>query len=263
MAKISVKVATTSLTVNLFIQDSSSTTGAGLTGLAFNTASLVAYYALPAAAAVSITLATQTVTGAYSSGGFVEISSANMPGWYRFDVPNAAIASGRFSSIHFKGATNMAPVPLEIELTGWDNSDAVRGGMTALPNANAEAAGGLYTRGSGAGQINQDANGRVDTNLKAAAGTAVTLDANNVLNVSTKYVGGTLQTAADLAARMGAPAGASMSADTAAVKVDTAAIKAKTDSLTFSQTGQVDANIKRVADTTVTGSGTSGSPWGP
>lgn len=34
---------------------------------------------------------------------------------------------------------------------------------TALPNAAAEAAGGLYTRGSGAGQINQDANGRVDS----------------------------------------------------------------------------------------------------
>lgn len=41
------------------------------------------------------------------------------------------------------------------------------------------------------------------------------------------------------------------------------AIKAKTDSLTFSQTGQVDANIKRVADTTVTGAGTEGDPWGP
>jgi hypothetical protein len=38
----------------------------------------------------------------------------------------------------------------------------------------------------GAGQINQDANGRIDVNLKAAAGTNVTLDANNVLNVSTK-----------------------------------------------------------------------------
>lgn len=135
MAKISVKVATTSLTVNLFIQDSSSTTGAGLTGLAFNTASLVAYYALPAAAAVSITLATQTTTGAYSSGGFVEISSANMPGWYRFDVPNAAIASGRFSSIHFKGATNMAPLPLEIELTGWDNQDATAGGLSRVDAA--------------------------------------------------------------------------------------------------------------------------------
>jgi hypothetical protein len=35
---------------------------------------------------------------------------------------------------------------------------------TALPNADAEAAGGLYTRGSGAGQINQAANGQVDAN---------------------------------------------------------------------------------------------------
>jgi hypothetical protein len=41
--------------------------------------------------------------------------------------------------------------------------------MTALPNANAEAAGGLYTRGTGAGQINQDANGRVDARVAAYA----------------------------------------------------------------------------------------------
>src|SRR5947209_7217599 len=88
MAKLSIVAGATSQTVNVFIQDSSSTTGAGLTGLAFNTASLTAYYILPKAAAVSITLATQTVTGAYSSGGFVEISSANTPGWYRLDLPD-------------------------------------------------------------------------------------------------------------------------------------------------------------------------------
>lgn len=144
MAKLSVVAGATSVTVNLFIQDSTSTTGAGKTGLAYNTASLTAYYALPAAAAVAITLATQTAAGAYSSGGFVEIDATNMPGWYRFDVPNAAIASGRFSSIHFKGAANMAPLPLEIELTAWNNQDAVRGGMTAMPNAAAGASGGLW-----------------------------------------------------------------------------------------------------------------------
>jgi hypothetical protein len=52
-------------------------------------------------------------------------------------------------------------------------NDSVRAGLTALPNANAEAAGGLYTRGAGAGQINQDANGRVDTNPVAWRGTAL------------------------------------------------------------------------------------------
>lgn len=48
-----------------------------------------------------------------------------------------------------------------------DLSDSVRAGLTALPNAAAEAAGGLYTRGTGAGQIRQDANGRIDANAKA------------------------------------------------------------------------------------------------
>ena len=40
-------------------------------------------------------------------------------------------------------------------------------------------------------------------------------------------------------------------------------IKAKTDSLTFTQAGHVDANIKRVADTAVDGEGTADVPWGP
>lgn len=45
---------------------------------------------------------------------------------------------------------------------------------TALPNAAAESAGGLYTRGSGAGQINQNANGQADTRVVAMANDTVT-----------------------------------------------------------------------------------------
>lgn len=54
-----------------------------------------------------------------------------------------------------------------------DFSDAVRMGLTALPNAAAEAAGGLYTRGPGAGQMKQTANGQIDTNTVYWAGSAV------------------------------------------------------------------------------------------
>ncbi len=151
--KLSMFAGSTSQTVNVFIQDSSSTTGAGLTGLVYNSGSLTAYYALPRAAATSITLATQTVTGSYSSGGFVEISSTNMPGWYRFDLPDAAIASGRFTSIHLKGATNMAPLPIEIELTGWNNQDAVHGGLSALPNTACTTNASLLTSGTGTAQL--------------------------------------------------------------------------------------------------------------
>lgn len=165
--KLSIQAGATSQTVNIFIQDSSSTTGQGLAGLVFNSSGLTAYYALPRAASNAITLATlAAVTSSYSSGGFKEIDPTNMKGWYRFDIPDAALASGRFTSIHLFGATNMAPLPIEIELTGWNNQDAVRGGMTALPNANAEAAGGLYTKGTGAGQINQSANGQIDVNVQ-------------------------------------------------------------------------------------------------
>lgn len=50
-----------------------------------------------------------------------------------------------------------------------DNAYSTTRGLagTALPNAAAESSGGLYTRGSGAGQIAQDANGRVNVNVAA------------------------------------------------------------------------------------------------
>jgi hypothetical protein len=39
-------------------------------------------------------------------------------------------------------------------------------------------------------------------------------------------------------------------------------IKAKTDSLTFTKTGEVDANMQSINGTTVNGDG-SATPWGP
>lgn len=44
---------------------------------------------------------------------------------------------------------------------------------------------------------------------------------------------------------------------------DLPAIKSKTDSLTFTVAGQVDANIQYVNDVAVTGTGASGDEWGP
>ena len=58
--KLSIQAGSTSESTNVFIQDSTSTVGAGKTGLVFNTASLTAYYSFSGAnaAATSITLAT-------------------------------------------------------------------------------------------------------------------------------------------------------------------------------------------------------------
>lgn len=158
MAKLSIVAGATSQSVTIFVQNSSSTTGAGLTGLVFNTSGLIAYYTFSGAnaTATAITLATlATVTTAYSSGGFIEIDSTHMPGAYRLDLPNAVLATskGRSVVVYLSGATNMAPCVLEIELTGWDNQDGVRGGMTALPNAAAAASGGLIINGSNTGTV--------------------------------------------------------------------------------------------------------------
>src|ERR1700724_3199587 len=126
MAKGSIVAGATSQSVNVFIQDSSSTVGAGLAGLVYNTAGLAAYYTFTGAncAATAITLATLAAVGsAFSSGGFKEIDANHMKGAYRPDIPNAALAaaSGQFVTIYLYGATNMAPCVFEIELTGWNN----------------------------------------------------------------------------------------------------------------------------------------------
>jgi hypothetical protein len=162
MAKLSILAGATSVSVNLFVQNSSSTTGAGLTAIAPAAGSLLTgtkcYYTFAGANAAStqiVLTVLATVGAAYSSGGIVTIDDTNLPGVVRLDLPNAVLAAakGRSVLVMLSGGTNMAPCVLEIELTGWDNQDGVRGGMTALPNAAAAASGGLIINGSNAGTV--------------------------------------------------------------------------------------------------------------
>lgn len=190
MAKYQITKGATSQIFQIFIADSSSTTGAGKTGLAFNTSSLTAYYHRDTdTTATAISLVTMTV-GTFTSSGFKEIDATNMPGWYQLCPPNAALASGAANvGFHLQGAAGMAPLPIEVQLSALDIQDGVRGALTALPNAAAGANGGLPLG---------DASGRVD--VGKALGTAVTLDANSVLNVSSKYLAGTALTGRDIGA---------------------------------------------------------------
>lgn len=115
--KAIVKKGATSVILEVFIQDSSSSTGAGLTGLAHNSAGLTCYYHRNTASSTSaVTLVTMTV-GTFTSSGFKEVDATNMPGVYQLCLPNAAFASGADSvSVLLKGATNMAPLVLEVQL---------------------------------------------------------------------------------------------------------------------------------------------------
>jgi hypothetical protein len=119
MPKLSIAPGSTSQTVNVFIQDSSVTTNvAGRTGLVFNTASLTCYYARTRGASTAVTLATlASATAAWATGGFIEIDATNQPGMYRLDLPDAVLASGvRSAVVYLRGASNMVPCILEIDL---------------------------------------------------------------------------------------------------------------------------------------------------
>src|SRR5260370_26802959 len=139
----------------LFVKDSSSTTGAGLTGLTNASAGLTAYYHRDVdTTATAISLVTMTI-GTFTSSGFKEIDATNMAGWYQFCPPNAALASGAEScGFHLKGATNMAPLPIEVQLVSYNPDDAVRLGLTSLPNVVSGSAGAIITSGTCTAQLN-------------------------------------------------------------------------------------------------------------
>jgi hypothetical protein len=116
---ITIAPGSTSQSVELYL---------GATGLTFSTSGLAAYYVRNQSAPVAITLVTQTATGAWSSGGFAEISSSLVPGVYRLDVPNAAFAAGASDvTIVVRGASGTNGAVLTVTLSS--------GGLTAAQTA--------------------------------------------------------------------------------------------------------------------------------
>lgn len=113
--KLKIQQGSTSQLAAVFIQDSSATDGSGLTGLAYNSSGLTWYWFQSGdASATQVTPATATV-GTWASGGFVEVDATNMPGVYEIGIPDAAINAAGITYMMLKGATNMAPVLIEIE----------------------------------------------------------------------------------------------------------------------------------------------------
>lgn len=165
--------ASTGVILTVFIQDSSATDGSGLSGLT-EASSITGGYVKRDGTGVALTVNQNVTTeGTYqapSTAAQVRIGTpANMPaGFYELHFHNDLFTTADWVTMGFSGAANMAPLTLEIQLTGVDLNDAVRGGMTSLPNAAAQAVGGLYTRGTGAGQIKQIANGVIDANVVSA-----------------------------------------------------------------------------------------------
>ena len=146
-----VTAGSTNVSVYYYIvQDASATSpGEPVTGLLFSDIETggSASYVRQGAARVDLTLITlASASAAHADGGFILVDDTNMPGLYRCDYPDAAFATGvdqTFCQIVVASANNAVAAPILIDITDVDLRDSVRAGLTALPNAAADAAGGL------------------------------------------------------------------------------------------------------------------------
>lgn len=151
MGKLTVKTGSTSRLEHVFILDSTSTTGAGKTGL--TNASVTMHFFRPAdLTATSVTLSAGTL-GTWTTGGFKEVDASTMPGVYEIGMPNAVFAATFNHSVVMIKGTGIAPVVLEYNLVSYDPLDTVRLGLTSLPNTAVTTNGSLITAGTGTAQL--------------------------------------------------------------------------------------------------------------
>ena len=153
---ISYKRGQGSIVLRIKILDSSATTGAGLAGLTFASAGLIVATIADNEATVTAytqagsTIETVATLGTYAAPTatkcrFKEVDATNHPGVYEIHIADArfAVASAKSLLVSVSGATNVAETDAVIPLQDMDPYDAVRGGMTALPNAAADGPLGL------------------------------------------------------------------------------------------------------------------------
>ena len=110
----------TSVSLPVFIADTSSTTGGGLSGVTSASSGLVLEYRRAGQSTwTSVTPQAGKTLGSYLSGGIV--ADGSLAGAYEVDFPDAAFASGaRMVVCRVRGVTNMLAVLIEIELDAVD-----------------------------------------------------------------------------------------------------------------------------------------------
>jgi hypothetical protein len=109
----------------------------GATGLTASTSGLTARYNRTRTASVSIPLVARTIAQAWTAGGFAEVDATNMPGVYRLDLPDAALASGADDvTVVVRGAsgTNGAVMTIKLSSGGLTSAQTASAVWNALTN---------------------------------------------------------------------------------------------------------------------------------
>ncbi len=191
----------TGVIIEVFLQDSTSTTGAGKTGLLFS--DITCYYKRnDGTAAVQVTMATITTLGTWETGGFKKVSDANMPGVYEFDPPNAAFVAGaNFNEVtFFFQATGTANKAYKVFISSGTSSNEIihsgtmqagSTGTTAVLDTGASAVDSTYNLtvlsivgGTGAGQSRAIISYVGSTRTATVSTWTTTPDATSVFNIT-------------------------------------------------------------------------------
>lgn len=144
-----IKLGSTNQSVVIKIIDS--TSGLPEEAVEHNSAGIALWYRREGGTKQTITpVALAALDDAHSDGGIEHIDD----GYYRLDVPDAAFDSGATGVIIGGTVTGMIILAVYVPLVAYDPADTVRLGLTALPNAAADAAGGLPI--SDAGGLDMD-----------------------------------------------------------------------------------------------------------
>ena len=164
----------TSVSLPIFVRDTTSTTGAGLAGVTHASSGLVFEYRRAGQSSwTSVTPVSKTL-GTYTSGGIV--ADGSLDGAYEIDPPNAAVASGvPFVVIRIRGVANMLPVLIEYEIDAVNYQDADGFGLSRIDAATSSRMA-TYTQPTGFLAATFPATVASPTNITSASG--VTLAAS-------------------------------------------------------------------------------------
>lgn len=90
-------------------------------------------------------------TATVNTAATLSLVSANA-GEYYVELSASEVSAPGPAAIHYRSA-NAIPNSTYFQLVKYDSYDSTRLGLVSLPNAAAEASGGLITRGTGTGQL--------------------------------------------------------------------------------------------------------------
>lgn len=180
----------------------------------------------------------------------VNVVNAGGTAWGSGAITAASIASGALTSAKFAaGALDAVWSVTTRLLTAGTNIVLAKGtGVTGFNDLDASGVRGAV--------------GLASANLDTQIGTLATASALSTVAGYVDTEVAAIKAVTDALPDAGALTSLATASALATVDSNVDAIKAKTDSLTFTTAGQVDANVQYVNDVEVAGDG-DGTPWGP